>query len=162
MVNNITIKGLTILELTVVMVVVVVLLTTIISNCANLVRQAQFQATVQEMHSIAEASIDYYNSHASTWPLNLSLLSNHQSLSDNNMPQLISSNPFRSGGYQLSFIGYQVTVSTVIPKGILINPNEGSFLTITHEETGDQISITQNVPNEISGSLKYDLKYLYQ
>ncbi|MBF0570448.1 MAG: type II secretion system protein [Candidatus Omnitrophica bacterium] len=135
----------TLLELTLVMVIIGVLLTTIISNGAKFIDRARFQATVREMGSIAEAAMDYYNS----------------SLGDTYMTQADKSNPF-GYSYQLAFKNNMFTVSTTIPKGILIDPNEGSFLIVTPGATGDQISITRSMPNEFSGRLIYDLLYLYK
>ncbi len=155
-------KGFTLLELTAVMMIVGILLTTVISNGINYINRAKFQATVREMGSIAQSAIDYYNSHASTWPSDLAALSNNINPDDNNMPQVVNSNPFNISGYQLSFANNSVTVSTMIPKGILIDPNEGSFLIVNPGTAADQISITQSIPNEFSGRLIYDLKYLYK
>lgn len=154
-------RGFTLLELTISMTIVGILLTTMISQGINFIDRAKFQATVREMCSIAQAAIDYYNAHASSWPSGLAALSNNSNPDDNNMPQLITSNPFKTGDYQLSFGNHAVTVSTMIPKGILIDPNEGSFLIVSSGASTDQISITQSTPNELSGRLNYDLKYAH-
>ena len=168
--NSIAIKkGVTLLELTVIMVIVGVLLTVIISNCTNFINRAKFQATAREMGSIAQAAIDYYNSSNNpndpsnplplAWPSNPSMLANNADPNNNNMPQAVKRNPF-GYSYLLSNGNNMVTVSTYIPKGILEDPSEGSFLTINHLATVDQISITQSIPNEFSGRLTYDLQYL--
>jgi prepilin-type N-terminal cleavage/methylation domain-containing protein len=159
--NNFTLKnGFTMLEMTVVMVIAVVLLAVIIRSSMNFENQAKFQATVREMGSIAQASIDYYNSSSNdpallTWPTNVS------NLVPMYMPQAITSSPL-GGNYQLSFANEMVTVSTVIPKGILTDSTEGSFLNIAHGASGDRVSISQSVSNGFSGRLFYDLKHLYK
>jgi prepilin-type N-terminal cleavage/methylation domain-containing protein len=168
--NSIAIKkGFTLLELTAVMVIVGVLLTVIISNCTNFINRAKFQATVRGMGSIAQAAIDYYNSSNNpndpsnpvplAWPSNPLMLANNADSNNNNMPQSVTINPF-GYSYQLSTGNNMITVTTFIPKGILVDPSEGSFLNITHQATVDQVSITQSIPNEFSGRLTYDLQYL--
>ncbi len=122
--------------------------------------RAKFQATVREMGSIARAAIDYYHSHASTWPSGTLLLSGNEDSNDNNMAQVVSYNLFgKDHPYSLSFSNNAVTVTTTIPKGVLIDPNEGSFLDIVPGVKVDQISITRSIPNEFSGRLTYDLQY---
>jgi len=154
--NNFTLKkGFTLLEVTVVMAVVIVLLSSVISRGMHWVNRARFQATVREMGSIVKASIDYYNSSSSdpamlTWPPDIS------NLAPIYMPQAIISSPL-GGSYRLNFGRNAVTVSTVIPKGILKDTTEGSFLNIVPQASGDQISITESVPNEFSSRLVYDL-----
>jgi prepilin-type N-terminal cleavage/methylation domain-containing protein len=164
--NNLAIKkGFALLELTIVLAIAGVLLVTIISNYTNFMNRAKFQATVKEMGSIAEAAVDYYNSSNNpndslnpqplTWPADVSILGNPY------MPQAVILNPF-GGSYKLAFANNMVTVSTTIPKGVLIDPNEGIFLNVTAVATGQKINITQSIPNEYSGRLDYDLHYLYK
>jgi len=170
--NRLTVKiGFTVLELTIVMVIVGVLIVIIVSNCTNFINRAKFQATVREMGSIAQAAIDYYNSSNNpndpndplplVWPSNTSLLANNTNFNGNNMPQVVTSNPF-GYSYSLRHGNNMVTVTTRIPKGILVDAGEGSFLALTPGTTSDQISITQSIPNEFSGRLTYDLEYLYK
>lgn len=159
--NNFTMKkGFTLLELTLVLMIVGILLVTIISNGTNFINRAKCQATVREMGSIAQAAVDYYNSSSSdpdmlTWPASIS------NLAPTYIPHAVSLSPLGSK-YLLSFGNNSVTVSTTIPEGILIDPTEGSFLNITPVPAGQQISITQSIPNEFSGRLNYDLQYLYK
>jgi prepilin-type N-terminal cleavage/methylation domain-containing protein len=159
--NNLAVKsGFTLLELTIVLVIIGILLVAIISNGTNFINRAKFQATVREMGSIAQAAIDYYSSSSSdpnmlTWPASLS------SLAPIYMPQPLTLSPL-GARYLLSFGNNSVTVTTTIPNGILIDPTEGSFLNIMPMPTGQQISITQSIPNEFSGRLDYDLQYLYK
>src|SRR5471030_1106831 len=105
MVNNFAInKGFALLELMVVTLIVGLLLATIISSGMNSINRSKFQATVREMGSIAQASIDYYNSSNNPndlkspqeliWPADTSLLANNIDSSYNNMPQVVSTNPF--------------------------------------------------------------------
>jgi len=159
--NNVALKkGFTVLEVTLVIVILGGLLTMVIGNCMNFINRAKFQATVREMGTIAEAAIDYYNSssndpHTLAWPISIS------SLAPTYMPKAVTSSPL-GGSYQMAFANNMVTVSTVIPKGIGLDPMEGSFINLTSVPEGDQISITRSIPNEFSGRLSYDLKYLYK
>lgn len=167
--NNLAIRrGFTLWELTVVMVIVGILLAAIISNCTNFMNRAKYQATVREMGSIAQAAIDYYNSSNNpndplnpqplVWPTGTSSLANNSDTNNNNMPQVVTKNPF-GNVYQISSGNNMVTVSTIIPNGILIDPTEGTFINTTSVTTGQKISITQSIPNEYSGRLFYDLQY---
>ncbi len=136
-------RGFGLLELAIVMTIIVLLMV-IIVNGAHLIDRARFQATVREMGSIAQASIDYYNSHlqeplGSRWPDSL------DSLSPVYMPQKIEMSSTFKEAYQLSFSNNSVTVTTNIPKGILVDDTQGSFLNIVHGASSDQISITQEV-----------------
>ena len=158
MVNNLAMKkGFTLLELTFVVVICAILLSGVIINGINRLNQAKFKSTLREMNAIAQASIDYYHAHASTWPSDMAVLSNAPDV--NYLPRSIDSNPFRSGGYQLSYVNSLVTVSTVIPRGVLIDVNEDGFLSINHLGATDQISMTKAVPNEFSARLNYETKH---
>ena len=163
--NSIAInKGFTVIELVIVVAIIGILLVAVISNGMNYINRARFQSTVREMGSIAQAAIDYYNSSNNpndatnpqplTWPA-----SNASGLGGPYMPQAVTSNPF-GNSYQITGGNNMVTVSTVIPNGVLIDPNEGSFLSVKPVAGGQQISITQSVPNEFTGRLTYDIQYL--
>jgi prepilin-type N-terminal cleavage/methylation domain-containing protein len=161
-------KGFTLLELTVVLVIVGVILATIIGNCTNYVNRARFQKTVREMNSLAQAAIDNYNSSNNpndttnpqplVWPGATSALANNANPNNSNMPQAVTTNPF-GNNYQLSSGNNMVTVTTIIPGGVLVDPTEGSFLNVTSVPGGTQISITLSIPNEYTGRLTYDIKY---
>jgi prepilin-type N-terminal cleavage/methylation domain-containing protein len=172
MVNRIAIKkGFTLLELTVVLVIVGVILVTIIGNCTNYMNRAKFQSTVREMNSLAQAAIDNYNSSNNpndtinpqplVWPGSTALLSNNANANNNNMPQGFNSNPTNpfGNGYQISYGNNMVTVTTVIPIGVPIDPTEGSFLHTVAVAGGNQISTTLSISNEFTGRLTYDIKY---
>jgi len=167
MVNRFAIKsGFALLELTFVTLIIGILLTMMMSNGMGLIKRAKFQATVREMESIAQAAIDYYNSsHNPNDPLSPQPLawpsSDASKLGGPYVTQAVAVSPF-GGGYQLFFANNMVTVSTVIPGAIAIDPAEGSFLSITPVSGGQQISITQSIPNEYTGRLTYDLQYLYK
>jgi len=153
-------NGFTLLELAIAMVIIGILLVTIMSNGIDSINRAKYQATVREMEFIAQAAIEYYSSSSSdraqlTWPASIS------SLAPRYIPQTVSFSPL-GGKYFLTFGNNSVTVSTTIPKGLLLDPAEGCFLNITPVPTGQQISVTQSIPNEFSGRLDYDLQYLYK
>jgi type II secretory pathway pseudopilin PulG len=164
-------KGFALLELTLVALIIGILSATIIINGTNFINRAKFQATVREMGSIAQAAVDYYNSSNNpndprdpqplSWPADISTLANNKDSNNNYIPQDSTTNPF-GFNYQLGFANNMVTVSTTIPSGILIDHSEGSFLNIIPVPAGQQISITQSIPNEFSGRLDYDLQYLYK
>jgi len=171
MVNRSSIKGFTLLELTVVLVIVGVILATIIANCTNAINRAKFQSTVREMNSIAQAAIDNYSSSNNpndatnpqplVWPGSTAVLANNANPNNNNMPQAVTENPF-GFNYQLSSGNNMVTVTTIVPNGVLIDKTEGSFLSVTSVGGGQQVSMSLNVPNEYTGRLTYDVNYLYK
>jgi len=145
-------KGMSLIELIFIILVATVFLSVIVASGINFINRARFQATVREMQSIAQASVQYYDSSSSDqssliWPSTVA------DLVPKFLPQLLATSPL-GAPYQLTPANNMITVSTVIPKGILTDPLEGSFLNIAHGTNQDQISITRSVPNEFTYQVK--------
>ena len=144
-----------------------VLLSYVVPICVVRINRAKYDKMINEMTSIAQASIDYYNAQYhdpknpnASWPPDI----NH--LAPLYMFQPVIASPWGSS-YVLSTPGNSINsndlaqVSTIIPSGIAENNSEGSMVNVTPVGDGDQISITLSVTNEGLGMAQYEKKYLY-
>ena len=133
----------------------------VIPICTERINRAKYEKTIGEMTSIAQASIDYYDSHyPKVWPVNISQLAPHSVGMPNYLNYAVTSSAW-GVPYALSFQNNLVLVSTTIPSGIAQKNPEGPMLSVVTVSGGDQISISQSVPNEGIGRLQYEKKYLY-
>ena len=146
-------KGNSILEVTAVLFVVGLILSMVISNYVNRIQNANYQRTVNELTTIAQASVDYYISGGS-WPAGIS------QLAPQFMARAVTSSPFGTN-YQISCVNNVVTASVLVPAGIAQKNPLGRLLMVNSQGTQDQIEISQTVGNEITSRLSYDLKYVY-
>jgi Tfp pilus assembly protein PilE len=146
-------KGLTLLETAATMLVIVFILSMVIPNNVQRIQNSKFQKTVAEMKTIAEAAIDYYISQNSC-PMGIG------TLAPTYLQQAVVSSPFLSS-YQLSCMGNMVSVSNLIPAGLVQKNPEGSLLQVIPTGMKDNIIITKLIPNSFTGRLNYDKKYLY-
>jgi type II secretory pathway pseudopilin PulG len=155
-----------------VLVIAGVLLSSVIPTCIDRINRAKYEKMINEMTSIAQASIDYYNSqyhdpsqpNASWWPSDLS------QLAPKYLFQTITTNPWGER-YSLSFPNNSLTmkttnlvvVSSIIPSGIAQKNPEGPMVNVNNiiGTNTDQISIGLSVPNEGIGMVQYEKKYLY-
>ena len=151
-------KGVSILEVSVVVVIVCMLISSVIANGKPRVDKANIEKTVNEMMSIAQASLDYYNSQ-SYWPVVPS------DLAPTYMNGAVTSSPY-GGKYiikgQTNDQNNSVTVSTTVPLGLVQNYYQGTLLEISPGVSQDTIRITQQLPNKFSGRLEYEKIYRYQ
>jgi len=78
------------------------------------------------------------------------------------MYNAVTSSPF-GGKYQIIIgLNNSVTISTTVPSGLAEHYYQGALLEILPGNGQDTIEITQPLPNEFSGRLEYENKYLYQ
>lgn len=149
-------KGFSLMEVTVGLAVIGVILLIAVPSFSIRVKNAKYQATVKEMSTIALAAIDYYLSTApiNTWPTSVDQIQQPY------IAQPVTSNPF-GNGYQLSTVGELVTVSSLVPQGLAQYSNVGTMLSVTPSGGQDLVSISQRIPNEITGRLSYEKKYTY-
>ena len=148
-------KGLSILEVMAVLVVVGILLSAVIPRCIDRINRAKYEKMIGEMTSIAQASIDFYNSqYPNAWPTDTGQLAPKYIYS------AVLSSPW-GGNYEVSFRNNLIIVSTTIPSGIAQKNPEGTMLSVLTGVSGDQISIAQSVSNEGIGRVQYEKKYLY-
>ena len=138
-----------------VLVILGMLLSFVIPNSVDRINRAKYERMINEMTSIAQASIDFYNAqYPKAWPKDISQLA----------PKFMCfAAIFSPWGevYELSFQNNLVVVSTKIPAGIAQNNPEGPMLNVVTGVGGDQISLAQSIPNEGIGRVQYEKKYLY-
>lgn len=148
-------KGISILEVMAVLVIVGVLLSSVIPSCIDRINRAKYEKMINEMTSIAQASIDYYNSqYPNAWPTTIS------QLAPKYLYQAVTSSPW-AGNYILNFQNNLVVISTTIPPGIAQKNPEGPLLNVIPGASGDQINVALSVPNESTGMMQYEKKYIY-
>ena len=97
-------KGNSILEVTAVLFVVGVVLSMVIFNYVYRIQNANYQRTVNELTTIAQASVDYYISGGS-WPTR-----NKINWPPQFMTRAVTSSPFGTN-YQISCVNNVVTAS---------------------------------------------------
>ena len=156
-------RGYTLLEIIIAVAIVCVLLSMVMASYKIRIDKARLEQTVTEMMAIAQASIDYYNSqYPKVWPANTSQLASHTVGAPNYMYNAVTSSPF-GGKYQIIIgLNNSVTISTTVPSGLAEHYYQGALLEILPGNSQDTIEITQQLPNEFSGRLEYENKYLYQ
>lgn len=158
-------KGISIIEIIVVLMILGLILSALIPGIIDRIDRAKYEKMINEMTSIAQASIDFYNSqYPNSWPTNIGQLVPKYLFQNNN------TSPWQ-GSYVLSFPNNTFTlnttnlvvVSTIIPSGIANMNPEGSMVSINRVSgtNTDQISIALSVPNEGIGMAQYEKKYLY-
>ena len=147
-------RGYTLVELIAALVMVVTVLAMIMGTYTLRIKKAKLDKTLQEMMSLAQASLDFYRVQG-YWPMTTG------DLAPNYMYTGIAVSPF-GGAYQLTGLHGAISVSTLVPQGLPVNGCQGSLFEIAPQNGQDIIRITQAVPNEFSGRLDYENKYLYR
>ena len=150
-------KGTSILEAVAVLIILGVLLSCLVPNYVDRINRAKYEKMINEMTSIAQASIDYYKSqYPNAWPLDIG------HLAPKYMYNTVLLNPW-GNSYSLSEPNNGqsglIIISTIIPPGIAQKNPEGALLITS--SSGDQVSIAQSVANEGIGRLQYEKKYTY-
>ena len=147
-------KGLSILESTAVLVIGTVMLSYVVPNCIERINRAKYEKTVNEMTSIAQASIDFYISqYPRAWPTDIS------QLAPKHMFQGVTLNPWGRRYGPLVFQNNLVIMTTTIPPGIVPLDPVGVMVKMgAGPNNDDLVSIAQSVPNEGIGRLQYEKK----
>jgi type II secretory pathway pseudopilin PulG len=131
-----------------------IVLSVVMGGYGTRVAKAKLERTVDEMMSLAHASLDFYNSQGA-WP------AAPRNLAPGYMYAAVNSSPF-GGNYQINGLINAVTVSTTIPSGLAQNYYQGALLQILPGVPNDIVSVTQRLPNELSGRMEYEKKYIYR
>ena len=147
-------RGFSLVELGVVLMAVSAILAVSFYS-AGKIRQAAFaQRTLDELNAIAGASLEYYKERGA-WPV---------SLSDLRPEYLVSGssdvNPFGSA-YTISSGVFGVSVSTLLPKGLITGKSFGSEVVVINQGNNDLVSVTRSIESR-NWKLKYDKKYIYK
>ena len=110
--------------------------------------------TLEEMDSIALASTRYYSEHGA-WPTGLS------DLRPSYLVQQSSDvNPFGSV-YVITSNTSSVSVSTLLPKGLITAKGYGSEIVVVSQGNNDLVSVTKTPESRI-WKLKYEKRYIYK
>lgn len=122
---------------------------------ATKIRQvSKAQRVVTELESIALASTRYYSEHGA-WPVGLS------DLRPSYLVQQSSDiNPF-GNAYTISSNAVSVSVSTLLPKGLVTSKSYGTEIVVVNQGNNDLMSVTKT-PESRTWKLKYEKKYIYK
>lgn len=147
-------RGFSLVELGLVLMVVSTVIA-VSSYSALKIRQViKAQRTVNELNTIAGVSTQYYLENGA-WPTNLSDL----------RPKYLSPtsgdlNPF-GNAYTITGGTSYVSVSTIVPKGLITEKSFGSEIVIVNQGANDLASLSKSVESR-NWKLKYEKKYIYQ
>jgi prepilin-type N-terminal cleavage/methylation domain-containing protein len=147
-------RGFSLIELSLVLAIMAILLAIALYSAKAIREVALAERAVRELTSIAIASTRYYSQNG-TWPATLSDLRTGSYLA----PGSSDLNPFGSpyvvtGGNEI------VSVSTVLPKGLVTVKCFGSELVVVNQGSNDLVSITRSLETG-TWNLKYEKKYIY-
>ena len=147
-------KAFSLLELSLVLAITAVLLSIALYSAKAVKQTALAERTVEELNSITLASTRYHSQNG-IWPVSLSDLRTGGYISLNSGDL----NPF-GNAYVITGGGEAVSVSCVLPKGLISVKDFGSEIVVTNQGSNDLISITKSQESSTWG-LKYEKKYLY-
>jgi len=132
-----------------------VFLAAVVCSAAKIRQAASAQRVMEELNAIAVASSGYYSEHG-VWPASLTDLRPGGYLTQ----QSTSVNPF-GNAYTITSNAFSLSVSTLLPKGLVSGKSYGSEVVITNQGSNDLISITKP-PETRTWKLKYEKKYIYK
>jgi len=144
-------RGYTLIEVTAAAAMMAMVFSIIMGGYQTRIDKAKLEQTVNEMMSLAQASLDFYNSQGS-WP------ATPGDLAPAYMYAAVTSSPF-GGTYQINGLNNTATISTIVPSGLAQNYYQGTLLEISPGPANDTILITQRLANEFSGRLEYERRY---
>jgi len=147
-------RGFSLAELVLVLMVVSVFIAATGYSAAKIRQVIKAQRTLNELDSIASVSTQYYLENGA-WPASLADL----------RPKYLSStsgdfNPF-GNAYTITGNVSRVSVSTVVPRGVITEKSFGSEIVIVNQGSNDLVSLSKSVESR-NWKLKYEKKYIYQ
>ena len=147
-------RGFSLAELSLVLMLAGVFIAAAFYSAAKIRQIASAQRVVEELDSIAIASARYYSEHGA-WPATLA------DLRPSYLVQQSSSfNPF-GNAYTISSNASSVSVSTLLPKGLVTSKSFGSEVVVVNQGNNDLVSVTKT-PELKTWKLKYEKKYIYK
>jgi len=147
-------RGFSLAELSLVLMVVSIFIAASFYSAAKIRQVASAQRIIEELNSIAAVSTRYYSEHGA-WPTSLS------DLRPSYLGQQSSDfNPF-GNAYTITSGASGVSISTLLPKGLLTNKSFGSEVVVVNQGNNDLVSITKS-PESRTWKLKYEKKYIYK
>ena len=147
-------RGFSLAELSLVLMLAGVFIAAAFYSAAKIRQIASAQRVVEELDSIAIASARYYSEHGA-WPATLA------DLRPSYLVQQSSDvNPF-GNAYTISSNASSVSVSTLLPKGLVTSKSFGSEVVVVNQGNNDLVSVTKT-PELKTWKLKYEKKYIYK
>jgi len=152
------IKGVTVLEVTVILFIVGVILSMAVPSYISRINQAKYEKTVNELTAIAQASVDYFNLTGS-WPDPVIWASQlyPDFIPDGRAQRnAVTSSPFGTP-YNISYVNNIATAFVLIPSKIAQKNESSPLLEVIPQNQGaqDLIRVTLNVPNDTTSRLNY-------
>ena len=147
-------KGFSLIELSLTLAITAILLAIALYS-AKAVRQAALaERTIDELSSIALASTRYYSQYNAR-PATLSDLrtSGYLAASSGDL------NPF-GNAYVITGGDDAVSVSTILPKGLIIATSMASEVVVVNQGNNDLVTVTKSQESTL-WSLQYEKKYIY-
>ena len=147
-------RGFSLAELSLVLMLAGVFIAAAFYSAAKIRQVASGIRALEELDSIALASARYY-SERGAWPVNLS------DLRPSYLVQQSSDvNPFGNAYTIISNVS-SVSVSTLLPKGLITSKSHGSEVVVLNQGNNDLVSVTKT-PESTTWKLKYEKKYIYK
>lgn len=147
-------RGFSLIELSLVLAIVAILLAIALYSAKGIRQVALADRVTRELDSVAIASTRYY-SEKGVWPALLSDLRTSGYLASGSGDL----NPF-GNVYVITGGNEIVSVSCVLPKGLITATSTGSEVVVVSQGSNDLVTITKSVETTI-WSLKYEKKYIY-
>jgi len=147
-------RGFSLAELSLVLMLAGVFIAAAFYSAAKIRQVASGIRVLEELDSVALASARYY-SEQGAWPVSLA------DLRPSYLVQQSSDvNPF-GNVYTITSNVSSVSVSTLLPKGLITNKSYGSEIVVVNQGNNDLVSITKS-PESRTWKLKYEKKYIYK
>ena len=147
-------RGFSLIELSLVFVIGAILLGTVFYSARSIRQAALARKTIQELDVLVSASSQYYLGNGAYPTCVLDLRPVYLS------PQATGVNPF-GNAYCVTPGVLSVSVSTLLPKGLLTPQSFGSEVVVINQGNNDLVSVTKPLESGI-WSLKYDKKNIYR
>lgn len=147
-------RGFSLAELSLVLMLAGVFIAAAFYSAAKIRQVASGIRALEELDSIASASTRYY-SERGAWPVSLSDLRPSYLVQ-----QSSDTNPF-GNVYTITSNASSVSVSTLLPKGLITSKGYGSEIVVVNQGSNDLVSVTKT-PESITWKLKYEKKYIYK
>jgi type II secretory pathway pseudopilin PulG len=147
-------RGFSLAELSLVFMVASVFFSAVVCSAAKIRQAASAQRAIEELVAIAAAGSWYYSEHGA-WPASLADLRPGYLTS-----QSTAVNPF-GNAYTITSNTFSLSVSTLLPKGLVSGKSYGSEVVVTNQGDNDLLSITTS-PETRNWKLKYEKKYIYK
>jgi len=147
-------RGFSLVELGLVLMVISVFIAISSYSAAKIRQVVKAQRTLNELDAIASVSTQYYLENGA-WPASLADL--HPKYLG---PTSSDFNPF-GNAYAITAGTSSVSVSTVVPRGVITEKSFGSEIVIVNQGSNDLVSLSKSIESR-NWKLKYEKKYIYQ